>query len=392
MSQTPPIRTRPTNGRIPVAGPWVTQKEIDYVTAAASGAWFDHAGDFNRRFEQAFAASVGCGYAVSLPSCTSALHLALAALDLGEGDEVIVPDITWIATAAAVRYVGATPVFADVDPVTWCLSADALDDCITERTRAAIAVDLYGGLPDWDALHAVADARGLVLLEDAAEAIGAEYKGRKAGSMGRAGTFSFHGTKTLTTGEGGMLVTDEQALYDRVRVLADHGREPGDRSFLHRQIAFKYKMSSLQAAFGLAQLERLDEIIDRKRQQFDAYRRRLGELEGVTLNAEPAHTRNTYWMVTAVLDPQFHLGKEELIAELARRNIDSRPFFYPLSSLPAFGEEPEARRARQRNHVSYRISPLGINLPSSLSLTDDQIDTVCDVLIDILAAHRQRVA
>ena len=214
-------------------------------------AWYGSANHYHDRFERAFAEYVGTKYAVALPSCTAALHLALLALGVGPGDEVIVPDCTWIASSAPISYVGATPVFADIDAQTWCLSAETLEQCITPRTRAVIAVDLYGNMPDMDALRFVARRHGLAIIEDAAEAIGSEYHGRMAGSLGDMGVFSFHGSKTLTTGEGGMLVTDRADIISRVHVLRDHGRRPGDVSFFNAEVAFKYKMSSFQAAFGL---------------------------------------------------------------------------------------------------------------------------------------------
>src|SRR5438105_13855476 len=223
--------------RIPVSGPWITQKEIDYVADAAANAWYADANIYHLRFERAFADYLGVRFAMALPSCTSALHLSLLALGVGAGDEVIVPDATWIASVAPVCYVGATPVFADIDPETWCLSAGSLEECITPRTRAVIPVDLYGNLPDMDAIGDITRRHRLAVIEDAAEAIGSEYCGRKAGSFGDTGTFSFHGSKTLTTGEGGMLVTDREDIYRRAAVLRDHGRQPGDTMFFNSEIA-----------------------------------------------------------------------------------------------------------------------------------------------------------
>ena len=217
--------------RIPIAGPWITEKEIAYVADAAATAWYGNANSFQDRFERAFAAYLGARHAVCLPSCTSAIHLALAALGVGPGDEVIVPESTWIASAAPITYVGATPVFADVDAQTWCLAAESFEACVTPHTRAVIPVDLYGNMPDMDAINAVAKRHRIDVIEDAAEAIGSEYHGRRAGSCGDVGVFSFHGTKTLTTGEGGMLVTNRDDVVQRVRVLRDHGRQPGGFQF-----------------------------------------------------------------------------------------------------------------------------------------------------------------
>jgi perosamine synthetase len=355
--------------RTPVAGPWITQREIDYVTDAVTNAWYENAGVYNDRFERAFASYTGVKHAVSLPSCTSGIHLALAALGVGPGDEVVIPDATWIASAAPISYVGATPVFADVERDTWCLSARSFERSITPRTKAVIAVDLYGGMADYDAIREVAARHHVPIIEDAAEAVGAEYKGKRAGALGDVGVYSFHGSKTLTTGEGGMLVTDRDDILARVLRLRDHGRAPGDKMFWNIEVGFKYKMSSLQAALGLAQLERIEELIARKREAFGWYQEELGSLEGVQLNAEPAGTRSVYWMVTPVLAPELGIKKLELMERLTREGIDTRPFFHPLSSLPAYAALPGVAAARERNVASYAVGDYGINLPSSLALT-----------------------
>jgi len=374
--------------RIRVAGPSITAKEVEYVADAARNAWYENAGVYHERFERAFAKFASRRFALALPSCTSAIHLALAALGVHRGDEVIVPEITWIASAAPVSYVGATPVFADIDEQTWCLSAESFERHLTARTRAVIPVDLYGNMPEMDRIISIAERQGVAVIEDAAEAAGATYRGRPAGSFGVAGTFSFHGSKTLTTGEGGMLVTDDEALYRRALVLRDHGREPGDVMFLNREVAFKYKMSAMQAALGLAQLERLDELIARKREIFGWYRDQLAPIDGLILNSEAQGTLNSYWMVTVILPEAPGLGKEAVMEALRSEGIDTRPFFNPLSSLPAYRRAKSARGARARNPVSYRISPRGINLPSALDLSVDDVRYVCDRLKRIVERCR----
>ena len=366
--------------RILVSGPSISQKEIDYVTDAVTNAWYGNANIYHVRFERAFAEYLGVRHAMALPSCTAALHLALASLGVGPGDEVVVPDVTWIASSAPVSYVGATPVFADIDERTWCISASSLEECITPRTKAVIPVDLYGNQPDWDAVLDVTRRHGIAVIEDAAEAVGSEYKGRKAGTFGRAGVYSFHGSKTLTTGEGGMLVTDDTTLFERAQFLRDHGRRPGDKMFFNHEVAYKYKMSSMQAALGLAQLERVEELLAQKRRIFSWYEKELAAVAGLSLNYESPDTRNVYWMVTVVLDAEYGLTKEELMRLLDQRNIDCRPFFFPLSSIPAYRDTEEARRARARNSVAYRVTPYGINLPSGLNLTEEKVAYVCDAL------------
>ena len=372
--------------RIPVAGPSITQKEIDYVADAVRTAWYGNSNVFHERFERAFAAHCGRRHAVSLPSCTSGLHLALLALGIGPGDEVIVPDATWIASVAPVSYVGATPVFADIDPRTWGLSPRSFADVITPRTKAAIVVDLYGSMPDWGELAAIADRHGIHLIEDAAEAVGSRWRDRPAGAFGVMSAFSFHGSKTLTTGEGGVLVLDDDALLDRVWRLRDHGRAPGDTMFLNEEVGWKYKMSSMQAALGLAQLERLDELVDGKRRVFGWYREMLNGWNEATLNPDVPGLYNSYWMSTVVLDRRLGITKDVLVSALRKAGIDSRPFFSPLSSLPAFSRTAQANAARARNSTAYALTPYGVNLPSALNLSREDVGRVCDTLRDIVRA------
>lgn len=374
--------------RIPVSGPWITEREIRYVTDAVTNAWYANHAVYHQRFEKAFTAYLGVQHAMALPSCTSAIHLSLLALGVGPGDEVIVPDATWIASAAPVSYVGATTVFADIDPVTWCLSTESFEACITPRTKVVIPVDLYGSMPDWRGLRDVAQRHGVQIIEDAAEAVGSRFQDKLAGTFGRTGVFSFHGSKTLTTGEGGLLVTDDAALFARAQRLRDHGRPPGDRMFCNTEVAHKYKMSSMQAALGLAQLERVDELIARKRQIFSWYRNFLAGVDGIALNAEPAGTLNSYWMVTVILDGRLGMDKKVLMAKLDQHNIDSRPFFFPLSSLPAYSAHAEAARARARNRVAYELTPRGLNLPSGLNLTEADVEYVCTSLLTALGLRR----
>jgi perosamine synthetase len=370
--------------RIPVAGPWITQLEIDAVADAAARAWYQDANLYHLRLEETFRGHTGMPFAVALPSCTSAIHLALMALGIGPGDEVIVPELTWIATAAPIQYVGATAVFADVDPETWCLDPGSLESWITPRTRAVIPVDLYGGFPDMDAICAIARRHGIAVIEDAAQAIGAAYRGRPAGSLGDFGVFSFHGSKTITAGEGGMLLCRDPERHRRALILRDHGREPGGRLFWNLEVGQKYKMSSLQAALAWAQMQRLPEILARKREAFGWYRKGLGGRTGLRLNAEPAGILNAYWMASVVLDPALGWDKERLGAALAERGIDTRPFFYPLSAMPAFEKHARTGEARERNRVAYALTPFGLNLPSSLSLTVDEADAVCAALLELL--------
>ncbi|QJD85214.1 DegT/DnrJ/EryC1/StrS family aminotransferase [Cohnella herbarum] len=370
--------------KIPVSGPSITAKELEYVSDAVMNAWYDNAGIYNNKFEKAFADYVGTKYAVSLPSCTSAIHLSLLAMGVGPGDEVIVPDITWIATAAPVIYVGATPVFADIDPQSWCLSAESFEKNITEKTKAVIPVDLYGNIPDMETIRDIAKKHNIWIVEDAAEAIGSEYKGKRAGVFGDTGVFSFHGSKTMTTGEGGMLVTDNEEILHKVLSYRDHGRTPGDKFFYNQEVGYKYKMSALQAALGLAQLERMDELVERKREIFQWYRDFLADIPDVMLNSVAPHINSTYWMVTIIVKVELKLPKEYFMKELELLGIDTRPYFHPLSSLPAFSNLKEVQRYRDNNLYSYMISPYGINLPSGLNITKDDVQYISKAVKDIL--------
>jgi perosamine synthetase len=371
--------------RIPVASPWITEREVAAVAEAAKTGWRSRAHHYQTEFEKALATYCDRRYGLSLPSCTSGLHLALAALGVGPGDEVIVPELTWIATSSPISYVGAMPVFADVDPRSWCISVDSVERVITERTKAIIAVDLYGDMPDWQALEALAKKHDIAIIEDAAEAVGAHYNNRSAGSFGVASAFSFHGSKTLTTGEGGMLLYDDEHFHARCSQLRDHGRRPGDIMFFNEEIGFKYRMSGLQAALGLAQLERVDELTTRKRDIFGWYSELLSGQAGITLNRTTSNIQNGYWMVTVLLDPKLRWTKEQLVPAMRAESVDVRPLFYPLSQLPAYRDTASGKEAAARNKMAYEISPLGVNLPSGPDLDRQSVERAVKALLKIVA-------
>jgi perosamine synthetase len=375
--------------RIPIAGPSVTDLEMRYVAEAAAEDWYGNAGRSVGLFESEFAAYLGTGFAAAVPHGTSALHLAMAALDVGPGDEVVVPESTWVATAAPIKYLGATPIFADVDAKTWCMSAESLEKRISSRTKAIVTVDLYGGLPDMEAIDLIAD--GIPVIEDAAQAVGAKMFDRPAGTLGAVGTFSFHGTKTMTTGEGGMVVTNRPDLAQRIARLRDHGRNPADfKYFVTSEIAYKYRMSSLQAAFGRAQLARIDDLVDKKQQIFQWYEDRLGDIPGIGLNPRQPGVESTFWMATVVLDRSYGLSTRELMRLFDEHGVDTRPFLPPLSSLPAFAEFGDSVRAAAQNVVAYDLADRSINLPSALNLTEAQVTRVCDLLRMFLLSKESR--
>lgn len=355
--------------RIHYTKPSITELEQRYAADAVANGWGERCYAYIERFERVFAEHLCVPHTIATSSCTGALQLGLAGLGVGVGDEVILGDINWIASVAPVVHAGATPVLVDVLPDTWCVDPEAVQAAITPRTKAIIAVHLYGNLCDMDRLLAIGERHGVAVIEDAAEAIGSVWNGRRAGSMGRFSTFSFHGTKTVTTGEGGMFATADTALYERVLTLSNHGRARGEaRQFWPSAIGFKFKMSNLQAAIGCAQMERIDELIAGKRRVFEAYRQRLTGLP-LQMNPEAPGTVNGYWMPTIVVDDEAHFDRARLVAEFQASNIDARVFFWPLSMLPMLSQRPE-------NRVSYGLYQRAINLPSYHDLGDVDIDRV----------------
>lgn len=352
------------------AGPSITGLEIEYVTDAIVNGWNHHHSDYIKKFEAQFAEYVGAKHALATSSCTGALHVALLALGVGPGHEVIIPEITWIATASAVVYTGATPVFADIRPDSWVMDPEKVEKLITPRTKAIIPVHLYGHPVEMHRLYELAEKHGISILEDAAPSIGARYKGKRTGSLGRVAAFSFQGAKALVTGEGGMLVTSDDALMERARFLNDHGRNPKS-PLAAIEIGYKYKMSNMQGALGLAQIQRADEIVAKKRQLFDWYRARLADVEEVTLNVERPECFNIYWMSSIVLSEKLGIGRDDFMRQLKDRMIDTRPFFEPISSFPMFKD------LQVDNPVAYSVPRRGINLPSGHHRTEEEVDYIC---------------
>lgn len=304
--------------------------------------------------------------------------MGMAALDIGLGDEVILADTNWIATASPIVHLGAKPVFVDILPDSWCLNPELVEQAITPRTKAIVAVHLYGNLCDMHRLLAIGEKHGIPVIEDAAQAIGSVYQGMRAGSMGKFGAFSFHGTKTLTTGEGGMFVTNDPELCGRVLTLSNHGRARGQtKQFWPDMVGFKYKMSNIQAAIGCAQMERIDELISRKREIFSAYADRLLHCAGVTMNPEKSGTVNGYWMPTIVFAPETGVTRENLQTAFRREDIDVRVFFWPLSTTGLFADQSV-------NRNSYDLPSRAINLPTYHEMTSQQQDHVIAVIQGLL--------
>lgn len=361
--------------RVAYTKPSITELEIRYATDAAANGWGEHCYDYIHRFEALFREHLGVKHAIATSSCTGALHMGMAALGIGPGDEVILADTNWVATASPIVHLGAKPVFVDVLPDSWCLDPQQVESAITPHTKAIVAVHLYGNLCDMDQLLAIGKQHGIPVIEDAAEAIGSVWRGNRAGSMGAFGTFSFHGTKTLTTGEGGMFVTNDDTLFERVLTLSNHGRARGQtRQFWPDIVGFKYKMSNIQAAIGCAQLERIDDLMTRKRAILASYKQRIAGIPGVSMNPEPEGAINGAWMPTAVFHESTGITREQLQAAFQAENIDARVFFWPLSSLPMFKACPE-------NQHAWSIPGRAINLPSFHDMTQDDLSRVCGVLL-----------
>lgn len=363
---------------VPYTKPSITELEVTYAEDAARNGWGQQCYDYVHKFETAFKRYIGTAYAISTSSCTGALHMGMAALDIGPGDEVILADTNWVATVSPVVHLGATPVFVDIDPVTWCLDPESVRSAITTHTRAIVVTHLYGNIADLDALQAIADMHGLALIEDAAEALGGSWRGRKAGSIGSFGAFSFHGTKTLTTGEGGMFVTDDADLYERVLTLSNHGRARGQtKQFFADVVGYKFKMSNIQAAIGCAQMERIDVLTSRKREILSRYQDFASQYAGVTTNPIHPDSVSGAWMPTYVFDTALNIRRDALIQTFKEDHIDARVFFYPLSSTASFTEH-------RNNRLAWDIPERAINLPSFHDMTNDDFQRIFASLKRIL--------
>jgi perosamine synthetase len=353
---------------IPISEPSLGEREVELVTDAVRSGWVSSIGEYVTAFEKELASRCGVAHAIATSSGTTALHLALAVAGIGPGDEVIVPSLTFVATAAATRYVGALPVLADSDPAHWCVDPADVASRITPRTRAIIAVDLYGHPADMDALAEIAAEHDLVLVEDAAEALGAVYRGRPAGGLGLLGVLSFYGNKLITTGEGGAVLTDDPALADRARFLRDHAMDP-NRRYWHGEIGFNYRITNIQAALGVAQLERLDEFLERKRAIAAAYRAALEDVPGLRVQEESAWASSSWWMTTVQIDGAAGVGRDELADRLRADGVDTRPVFVPLHILPPYRQEGPLP-------IAETVGSEGLSLPSSTSLSDSELKFV----------------
>ncbi len=351
--------------KIPVAQPDIGKEELDNITSAVQSGWVSSKGPFIQQFENNFSSYIGSNYGVSSSNGTTALHLALAALGIGKGDKVLVPTLDFISVANVVTYVGAQPVFVDSNPDYWCIDPTKLT--IDKQTKAIIAVHLYGHPCDMDKILSIAKEHNLLVIEDCAEAHGAEYKGRKVGNFGVISCFSFYGNKIITTGEGGMCLTDNEELAQRIRILRDHGMNPHKR-YWHDVIGFNYRMTNLQAALGVAQVRKIDLQIEKKRKIAGEYNNILKDISGVTLPPEMSWAKNVYWLYSILIEG---FSRDKLIDYLEKSGIESRPFFYPSHLMPP-------HRIDLSLPVAERLSSIGLNLPSGPMISKDQIKEISE--------------
>jgi perosamine synthetase len=358
---------------IPVAEPSLEGNELKYLTDCIESGWISSVGKYVGMFEKEFAEYIGCKYGIAVHTGTAALHLALLALRIGPGDEVIIPTLTFAATANAVLYTGAKPVLVDVEEETWNLDPDLFEKKVSGNTKAIIPVHLYGHPCDMDEITKIAEKYNIAIIEDAAEAHGAEYKGKKVGSFGTISIFSFFGNKIITTGEGGMCVTDDPTLVERIEKIRDHGMRK-DKKYWHDEVGFNYRMTNLQAAVGLAQFEKINTFLTRKREIADLYNSYLSEVDGLILPIEKPWAKNVFWMYSIVMKKDHYSNsRDDLIEELKKKGIDSRPIFYPLHKMPPYSQDAVFPNAES-------ISDFGISLPSGVTLTDEEIKYICEVV------------
>jgi perosamine synthetase len=367
------VTSRPPADRIPLAVPDLAGNEEKYVLEAIRSSWISSTGPFVDRFEREFATACGTRTAVSVSNGTTALHLALLALDARAGDEVLLPSLTYVATANAVRYAGAEPVFVDVDPDTWCIDPTLLEAAVTSRTKGIIAVHLYGHPADMDAIGTVAAKHALWVIEDAAEAHFAEYKGRRAGALGRIGMFSFYGNKIVTCGEGGALTLDDPALERRARLLRGQGVDPS-RRYYFPVVGYNYRLTNVACAMLCAQLERHEAMMTCRRDIFRRYREACGDIPGIGFQPVAPWARMAPWLFSVTVGPEYGRSRDDLMGMLGAEGIETRPFFFPLHRLPAYREASE----RRGGHLPTTddLADRGMNLPTFIGLSDEQIDRI----------------
>ncbi len=358
---------------IPIAEPYLDKEELNNVVEAIESGWISSKGKFIRKFEKDFARYCNRKHGISTSNGTTALHLALLSLGIGEDDEVLVPDLTFISPANAIKYCNATPVLVDINKDYYGIDPEKIEEKITKKTKAIIMVHLYGYPCNVDAIEKIAKKYNLKIIEDAAEAHGAEYKNRKVGSFGDVSCFSFYGNKIITTGEGGMCLTDNSELAEKIKILRDHGKKPGEK-YYHPFVGFNYRMTNLQAAVGCAQLKKIRQIIGKKDEILRKYNGLLKNLENqgkITLPKEIPWSKNVCWLYSIFIENNSELSRDEIMSKLKQKGIETKPFFYPLHSMPPY-------KTSESFPVSEELSKKGLSLPSSINLSEKDIKNICE--------------
>lgn len=366
-----------TNKFIPIAEPDIGPKEIEYIKKAAESGWVSSLGYYVDKFEKDFSQYCGRKYGVSVSSGTAALHLALGALGIEKEDEVIIPNFTFIAVANTVLYQGAKPVLVDIEQDTWNIDPQKIEEKITPRTKVIIPVHIYGHSADMDSILEIAKNHSLKIVEDSAEAHSSEYKGKKCGSFGDISCFSFYGNKTITTGEGGMCLTDNEELYKKMLLLRDHGMRK-EKKYWHEVIGYNYRLTNLQAALGCAQLERIEEFVEKKRNNAQLYMDLLKGIPWIALPIEKEYAKSNFWLFSVLINEKADFNRDWVAGELKKANIDTRVTFYPVSDMP-----PYKRFDTGNLEVSKRIAYQGLSLPSSAKLKAEEIKYICNILKDL---------
>ena len=368
--------------KIAIAEPDLSGNEEKYIVECVRTGWISSKGKFVNQFEEKFAEYIGVKHAIAVSSGTAALHLALAALDIQPGDEVIMPTFTMIACANAAKYLGAKPVLVDSEISTWNIDPNKIEEKITKKTKAIMVVHIYGHPADMDPIIKIAKKYNLYVVEDAAEAHGAEYKGKKVGGIGDVGCFSFYANKIITTGEGGMVTTNDDEIAEKVRKLRDQGYNPSLRKWLvHDIVGYNYRLTNLQAAIGLAQLERIEEFINRHRENAYYYNSLLKDIHGITLPPEMPWAKNVYWMYTCLINEEITgVTRDEVIQMLETYGIDSRATFLPIHMQPPY----KNYYSQEKYPIAEMLGKRGINLPSGNTLTKIEIEYIVDILKELL--------
>ena len=367
---------------IPVSKPELSGNEARYVTDAIESTWISSTGKYVERFEKEFAELVGSRHAVAICNGTAALHVALLTLGLQPDDEVLLPSFTFVATANAVRYVGAKPIFIDIDEASWCLDPNKLEGSITPKTRGIIAVHLYGHPANMDAINKVAALHGLWVVEDAAEALGARYKDRSAGSLGHMATFSFYGNKIISSGEGGAITFSDDRLLSRAKALRGQGVDP-DKRYFFPIVGYNYRLTNVACAILCAQLERLDRLLARRHEIYAIYQWRLASVNGAGMQPKAPWVVLSPWLFCLTVNPgACAVDRDGLMLALKRVNIDTRPFFIPIHTLPPYAAGAEMQKGDLA--VTQRVAATGLNLPTFPAMRDDEVHRVCDIIVATL--------